>query len=151
MDLPRLNFPQYSFRVSSEGGTLRVWDELRHGWLQLTREEWVRQHLLRFLQESGVPPAMIRQEHPVSVTGMAQRADIVVYGKSGRAALVVECKAPEVAIDQSVYAQAVRYNAVLGAPYVMLTNGLRHAVYRADDSGGYTPLASMPSINVMEM
>jgi hypothetical protein len=94
----------------------------------------------------GIPEAAISQEHPVEVNGTAQRADIVVSGSDGRPVLVVECKAPEVAISQSTLSQAFRYNAVLGARYVMLTNGLDHYIYEVVD-GTYTPLQHIPKLN----
>jgi hypothetical protein len=93
----------------------------------------------------GLPAAAISQEHPVDVNGTAQRADIVVSGADGSAMLVVECKAPEVVITDAVLAQAFRYNAVLGARYVMLTNGLDHYIYKVS-AGTYTPLQDFPDL-----
>jgi hypothetical protein len=98
------------------------------------------------VEQMGVPAAAISQEHPVDVNGTAQRADIVVSDRAGRPLLVVECKAPEVAISEVVLAQAFRYNAVLGARYVMLTNGLDHYIYEVT-SGCYTPLQELPKLN----
>jgi hypothetical protein len=57
--------------------------------------------------------------------------------------MLIECKAPEVELDQQVFAQAVRYNAVVGAPYLMLTNGLRHYCFELRD-GQYQQLKSLP-------
>jgi hypothetical protein len=59
---------------------------------------------------------------------------------------VVECKAPGVAITDAVLAQAFRYNAVLGARYVMLTNGLRHYLYEVGAGGEYVPLKEFPKL-----
>ena len=89
---------------------------LRGQWLVLTPEEWVRQHMIRYLIEKrGVEAHYIVQEYPVSLGGMAQRADIVVLDKEGRPALLVECKAPEVPVsrlkNRGVFDQAVRYNS----------------------------------------
>jgi hypothetical protein len=77
---------------------------------------------------------------------MAQRADIVLFGRDGRPQMLVECKAPGVAVDAAVLAQAFRYNAVLGARYVMLTNGLDHYLYEVSEEGGYTPLKEFPQL-----
>lgn len=111
----------------------------------LTPEEWVRRHVLAFLVEAmKVPMAAISQEHPVDVSGVTQRADIVVFDGAGQVAMVVECKAPEVAITQATLAQAFRYNVVLGAHYVMLTNGLAHYIYEVSE-GTYTPLKQLSS------
>jgi hypothetical protein len=82
----------------------------------------------------------------VEVNGQAQRADIVVFGSGGRPTLLVECKAPGVAISQTVLAQAFRYNAVVGARYVMLTGGLDHYIYEVSPDGEYTPLKDFPNL-----
>ncbi len=97
-------------------------------------------------EERGVSAACIAQEHPVNVNGTTQRADIVVFGRDGRPLMLVECKAPGVAIDDGVLAQAFRYNAVLGARHVMLTNGLDHYLYEVTDSSRYIPLKDFPEI-----
>jgi hypothetical protein len=44
---------------------------------------------------------------------------------------LVECKAPDVAIDEQVVAQAVRYNSVVGATHIMVTNGLETKLFEA--------------------
>lgn len=125
--LPKLDFPPCRLRISRRDGDDLVWDDLRRRWLVLTPEEWVRRHLLAWLVgRCGVPAQSIGQEYPVDVNGQRQRADVVVCDDAGRPFLVAECKAPTVAIDCAVLDQVVRYNSVLGARYVMLTNGLRH-------------------------
>jgi hypothetical protein len=145
-DYPKLNLPACRLRVTKRGGSLCVWDAVRGRWLVLTLEEWVRRHVLSLLTERmGVPAGAISQEYPVDVNGTAQRADIVVSGADGRPVLVVECKAPEVDISQSTLSQAFRYNAVLGARYVMLTNGLDHYIYEVT-AGTYTPLRDFPDL-----
>ena len=52
--------------------------------------------------------------------------DIVVFDRSGNPWLLVECKAPAVALTQKVFDQVFRYNLTLAAPYVAITNGVRH-------------------------
>jgi len=39
---------------------------------------------------------------------------------------MVECKAPEVALDEKVYQQAARYNMVLQVPVLVISNGVQH-------------------------
>jgi hypothetical protein len=148
-DFPKLNLPPCRLRVDERGGELCVWDALRGRWLVLTPEEWVRRHVLAMLAGRGFGAANISQEHPVRVNGQPQRADIVLFGAGGRATMLVECKAPEVAIDGRVLDQAFRYNAVLGADHVMLTNGLRHYMYRVSPDGEYTPLREFPDLGTI--
>lgn len=135
---PTLNFPPFRFRVRKRDNPElhEIWDELRKIWLVLTPEEWVRRHAIRFLTETqSIPEMLISQECPVFIQGMNQRADIVVYGKDGEPFLLVECKAPSVRIDVSVYGQALRYNSIVGAKYIMLTNGKEHYIYGKTTEG----------------
>ena len=143
---PKLDFPSARLRVRrSADGSLSVWDNLRGRFLVLTPEEWVRRHLVAWLIGSGVPEYNICQEYPVKMNGAEQRADVVVVDRQGAPLLLVECKAAEVTLDASVLSQAVRYNSVLGAPLVMLTNGMTHYVYERSGTQ-YVPLASLPRL-----
>lgn len=121
----------------------KVWDRVRKRNLVLTPEEEVRRGILEFLS-AKIPATSIAQEYPIELNGTSQRADIVVFGRDARPLMLVECKAPEVTIDQSTLAQAFRYNSVLHARYVMLTNGRDNYLYQIDEKGEYSPLRSFP-------
>ncbi len=129
-DRIKLNLPAARLRVKETNGERYVWDGVRRKFLLLTPEERVRQRFILFLiSHCNVHPATIVQEYAVALNGTAQRADIVVMGTDTRPLALVECKAPEVEIDSGVLAQAVRYNSVVGARFLMLTNGLKHYCY----------------------
>lgn len=98
-------------------------------------------------EQAGIPAANISQEHPVEVNGTAQRADIVVMGNQGQPLMLIECKAPDVAVCQSTLDQAFRYNAVLGARYVILTNGNDHYIYKTMN-GQYAALKDFPDLKI---
>lgn len=147
---PKLRFPPIKLRARRRGTQVEVWDELRGSWLVLTPEEWVRRHLVAFLATHCKAQAgRIVQEYPVDVNGQPQRADVVVVDKGGTPLLLAECKAPGVSVDGRVMAQAVRYNSVLGARYLLLTNGLTHRCFEARN-GAYVPLASFPDLGVSQ-
>ena len=122
----KLAFPAISSPIKEwEDGKL-IWDSLRRKWLVLTPEEWVRQHVIGWLVgEKHIPELRISQEYPVNINGQHQRADIVVIDERAQPHILVECKAPEVAIDNEVVMQAIRYNSVVKARYIVLTNGLK--------------------------
>lgn len=144
--LPRLNFPAIRLRARERGGVTEVWCETRRAWLVLTPEEWVRRHLVSYLVTGcGAPLGRIVEEYAVPLNGQPQRADAVVVGADCRPLLVAECKAADVAIDRRVWEQAVRYNSVVGARYVVLTNGLSHYCYELRD-GAYRPLKGFPRL-----
>lgn len=90
-------------------------------------EERVRQAVLDWLTgKAGVPAGLIAVEKSIRIHGQVRRPDIVVHDRAGKPWLVVECKAPSVRLDRSVAEQVAAYNAVLKAPYVMVTNGHDH-------------------------
>ena len=141
---PKLNFPAVKLRASRRGERTLVWDDLRAMWLVLTPEEWVRRHLIVYLvSHCGVLPKRIVQEYAVPVNGQPQRADVVVVGDGAEPLVLAECKAPEIRIDERTLSQAVRYNSVLGAQFVILTNGRRHYCCEYRD-GRYVQLAGFP-------
>ncbi len=145
-ELPKLNFPPIRLRARQRNQAVEVWDSLRGIYLVLTPEEWVRQHLIAYLTTHlNAQPMQIIEEYAVALNGQPQRADVVVVDDRGAPLLVAECKAPGVAISAQTLAQAVRYNSVLQARYLVLTNGLRHYCYEQHD-GDYTPLTDFPKL-----
>jgi hypothetical protein len=107
-----------------------TWDSLRQIWLLLTPEEWVRRHTIAWLiSAKGIPALRISQEYPVKINGQHQRADIVVVDDFAKPYILVECKAPDIDIDNEVVMQAIRYNAFVKARYVILTNGKKIFCY----------------------
>ena len=72
-------------------------------------------------------------------------ADIVVYDRHTRPDIIVECKAPSVPVTQETMDQVMRYNGVLGARILCLTNGLRHVYALPYPEGkGFVYLRELP-------
>lgn len=144
---PKLNFPAIRLRARRRAETVEVWDELRGMYLVLTPEEWVRRHLVSYLvSHCGVQPRRIVQEYPVELNGQSQRADVVVVGDDAAPLLLAECKAPEIRVDETTFSQAVRYNSVLMARYLILTNGKVHYCYESL-YGRYVRLGEFPDLS----
>ena len=130
----KLIFLPISAQIEERDGERYIWDSLRHKWLLLTPEEWVRQHVIAWLIASkGVPALRISQEYPVNINGQHQRADIVVIDDFAKPHILVECKALEIDIDNEVVMQAIRYNSIVGARYIVLTNGKKLYCYEYAD------------------
>lgn len=122
-----LNLPAYDFTIRQIDGKAMIFDPVRQKYVRLTPEEWVRQHFVQYLvQEQGVPQALVAVETGFVYQGMQRRADVVVYDRQGRPLMMVECKAPEVEVGQDVFDQVARYNKVVQARYLVVTNGLVH-------------------------
>lgn len=133
MQLPPLNLPPYPFKLRQKEGKLYVFDALRKKHLLCTPEEWVRQHIVQFLiTEKGYPKSLIQLEGGLTLNALSKRHDILVFDTAGKKILLVECKAPQIKINQMVIDQASRYNQVHKAPLIMVSNGLQH-VYCAID------------------
>ena len=123
--MKKLNFPKYSFRTQKEKDYELIFNEIRKSWVRLTPEEWVRQHVIFFLvDQRGFPASLIAVEKEILVQGRKKRFDIVCYDESHEPFLLVECKAPEVKVNENTLAQALRYNSVLQSKYVVITNGV---------------------------
>ena len=141
-----LNLPYANTKIVVRNEKQMVFDFLRKRFVALTPEEWVRRHLIGFLiSHCGAQPMRIVQEYAVAMNGSPQRADVVVVDDRARPLMLVECKAAGIGIDRQVLAQAVRYNSVLGARYVVLTNGLTHYCYECAD-GRYTRMDRFPRL-----
>ncbi|MCH5221909.1 MAG: type I restriction enzyme HsdR N-terminal domain-containing protein [Muribaculaceae bacterium] len=115
---------------------LEIYDRLRQRWVALTPEEWVRQHFVAFLEkERGFPEALMGNEVSLSLNGMSRRCDTVVFTRNLKPLCIVEYKAPEVKITQKVFDQIARYNSVMQAMYLIVSNGLQHYCCRFEDDG----------------
>ena len=126
-ELVQLNFPEnYQIRLKQAQDKLYIFCMIRKNWMIYTPEEWVRQHVLKFLvDELGYSTSAIALEVIIPINGMRKRADIVVYQQE-KPFIMVECKAPHIAINQATFDQIARYNIVLGSNYLMVTNGIDH-------------------------
>lgn len=144
--MQELNFPKYSFRFKSSENKLSVFDEIRKKFVLLTPEEWVRQHVVQFLlQHKNYPKSLTNVEKVIKVNDLVKRYDVVVYNPAGSIFLLVECKAPNVKITQETFNQIARYNLVLKAKYLMVTNGLDHYFCQMDfEEQKYVFLKDLP-------
>jgi type I site-specific restriction-modification system R (restriction) subunit len=112
------------FKTETSEGKPYVFDPLRRRFVALTPEEEVRQKVLYLLVEHlQVPAGLVAVEYSVKVNGLDKRADVVVFGTEGRPLMVVECKAPSVALTQAVLEQALRYHSSLQPKFLLLSNG----------------------------
>lgn len=122
-----LNFPPYSFRIKNSQNRQYIFDGIRKKFVVLQPEEWVRQHVLRYLVfTKNYPKSLINVEKQLLVNELKKRYDVVVYNPDGSIFLLIECKAPEVKITQTTFDQIAQYNYQLEAQHLMVTNGLDH-------------------------
>ena len=144
--MKKLNFPVYSFRFKNSENKVAIFDEIRKKFILLTPEEWVRQHTLHYLlQDNKYPKSYINVEKLIKINTLNKRYDIVVFQPNGSIFLLIECKAPEVAITQKTFDQIARYNLVLKSTFLMVTNGMDHYYCKMDlQNQRYSFLETLP-------
>jgi type I site-specific restriction endonuclease len=119
-----LIFPPFDAKLRHQS-EVEIYDTWRRKWVVCTPEEWVRQHLAHWLvNDLEVPLGRIAIEKSLKYEGAIKRCDLVVYDAFGKPELIAECKASTVALSDSTYFQATRYNQVLKVPLLIITNGL---------------------------
>jgi hypothetical protein len=113
---------------------VNIFCPFRRKYVAATPEEHVRQTFLHALVEQfGYPQSLIGVEVPIAVgAGVDKRCDAVVYSRSLQPLMLIEFKAPEVAITQTTLDQAAVYNTTVHAPYLILANGKQTVVARID-------------------
>jgi hypothetical protein len=110
-----------------------IFDVLRKKSVRLTPEEWVRQHLIRYLIEyRQYPKSMIRVESGLKYDKLLKRSDILVFGQDGNPWMVIECKSPDSKLDDKVIHQVAAYSRSLQVKYIGISNGLKHYCWEID-------------------
>jgi hypothetical protein len=119
-----LSFPQPDFKVRKENEMPQIFDRLRKRWVKLTPEEWVRQNMISMLLEMlSFPSPYISVEKEIQLGDLKKRFDLLVYDKSHSPWMLIECKASAVSLNESTASQLLRYQQVLQAKYLIVTNG----------------------------
>ena len=130
-------------------------DPIRQKLIFITPEETVRQMAISYLiNELNVPAGMISVEQHLSHYGIKskRRADIVIHAVDDKGDIyplaVIECKAPDVYLDEKTYYQMVDYADLIGATYVMCNNGVEQKCFKYE-SDKYIPIEDFPTYEEM--
>ncbi|MDH7912392.1 type I restriction enzyme HsdR N-terminal domain-containing protein [Winogradskyella sp. SYSU M77433] len=144
--LQNLNFPKFDYRLKSTENKVSIFDVIRKKFIVLQPEEWVRQHCVHYLiNHKKYPQSLINVEKELIINGLKKRYDIVIFNSDGSIHLIVECKAPSININQLTFDQIARYNLVLDATYLMVTNGINHYYCEMDmKAEAYSFLRDIP-------
>lgn len=129
----QLNLPSYNFRIKEQNKKLLIFDSQRKRYVSLTPEEWVRQHFIQFLIEAkGYPSALLAVEKQLNINGMKKRCDAILYDMDANPVMIIEFKAPNVAINQQTFDQVAVYNANLKVDFFIISNGFEHYCCRVN-------------------
>ncbi len=141
----KIEYPPYQPRISKEDDKEFIFDEIRKRWVVLTPEEWVRQNFLQYLIHiKKYPASLIAVEKEINIGDLKKRFDIVVYGKDSTPWMIIECKEMNVALDQSVLDQVLRYNINLQVSFLVITNGIYCFAFK-NEHGQLSALSKLPS------
>ena len=137
------HFPRFVWR----NGKKRLWNPIHRKALKNRPEERVRLRIIDALIEAGWSRHRISTEEALPTRGEpARRTDIICYDQAFNPRILVECKAESVPISSGVAEQTARYNQQVGAPFLLMTNGLRDYWYRVPGDKPPSPLEEPPEI-----
>ena len=141
-----INLPSFEIKLRRVDGKQEIFDFLRRRYVVLTPEEWVRQHFVHYLVEHlGYPKGLLANELELRVGQKRLRCDSVLYDTSLHPQMIMEYKAPHIAVTQRVFNQISVYNQLLHVDYLVVSNGLHHYCCRMDyGRGSYTFLPAIP-------
>ena len=128
-----LNLPKATLTLTRKENVIFVNCLIRKKKIILTPEEWVRQHYINFLSlHLQYPLSFISVEKELTYFGLKKRWDIVVYNNLFNPIILVECKAPNVKLNQEALKQVFTYQNKLNCEFIVLSNGIEHLQWQVD-------------------
>jgi hypothetical protein len=150
-----MNLPEYKgLRTRTTGnGRHEVLDILRHKYVNLTPEEWVRQHFINYLiTDKGYPQGLLANEVELKVGDKKLRCDSVLYGHDRQPRMIIEYKAENVPLTPKVVKQITTYNMILKVKYLIISNGLIHlCLHYEEDTDKWTFLEGVPEFKTLNI
>ena len=135
-----------ALRLENQDNKRMIYDPIRSKWLTLQPEEFVRQLLVQYLlQARYYNKHRITLERGLKVNGLNKRCDLLVFDKEMAPFLLVECKAPQVKLTETVFRQIAAYNLPLQVPYLLVSNGpVSYCCQMNYSAGNYTFVPEVP-------
>ena len=125
----------------------KIYDKVRKKYVECIPEEWVRQNLIDFLvSDYGYMLSRMRVEIGFKILGKDYRSDIICYDEKGNPYLIVECKSPDIKLNQATLNQIGIYNIAQKTKFLLVTNGLEFLVFQTDyENNKIVPIQSIPT------
>lgn len=119
-----VQYPEPEFKMKTNGNNRFIFCIIRKKWLLLTEEEWVRQNFVQYLiAVLKYPSTLIALEKELQLNELKKRFDILIYDGTHKPWMLIECKEPNVVLNENVLQQVLRYNMTVPVEYIVLTNG----------------------------
>lgn len=128
-----LNLPKATLTLTRKDNVIYVNCLIRKKKIILTPEEWVRQHYINFLSlHLQYTLSFISVEKELNYFGLKKRWDIVVFNNLYEPIILVECKAPNLKLNQEALKQVFTYQNKLNCEFIVLSNGIEHFQWQVD-------------------
>lgn len=123
-------YPQIVWRDREK----KLWNPIQKKALKNLPEERVRLRIMESLIRAGWSKHRISTEEAIGELGYtSMRTDIICYTQQFEPRLLIECKAEHVPISAKTAEQVARYNHKVGAPYLLMTNGITDYWYAIEN------------------
>ena len=129
-----LQLPVFDAKIKYDANRAYIFDIVRHKYVLLTPEEWVRQHFLNYLvHHLYFPKGLCRLEKKIQGTKDVQsRPDIVFYDTMGKAKMIIECKSSDTPCLDETLGQLMKYARQMPVKALVYTNGIEHFCWKLD-------------------
>lgn len=112
----------------------KLWNPIQRKALKNRPEERVRLRIMESLIRRGWSKHRMSTEEAIGELGdTSMRTDIIGYTQEFEPRLLVECKAEHIPISAKTAEQVARYNQKVGAPYLLMTNGITDYWYAIEN------------------
>lgn len=147
-----LNIPTFEIRLGGTKEKPEIFDFLRRRFVKLTPEEWVRQHFVHWLVEhKGYPKGLLGNEIEVRAGDKKLRCDSILYDQQALPRMIIEYKAPTIALSQKVFDQISVYNLLLHVDYLVVSNGMQHYCCKMNyERNGYDFMQNIPDYDALK-
>ena len=133
-----LNLPAFKPLLKEGAKGPLIFDPVRMKWVNLSNEEWVRQHLLNYLiVELKISKNHIAVERLIEFNARKKRFDICVFNTEAKPLLLIECKAFDVALKQESIEQILTYHQSIPVSNLWVSNGLKHFSFQLNQTGEF--------------
>ncbi len=88
---------------------------------------------------------MVELEKEFELAELKKRFDILVYDQAHHPWMMIECKAMDIALNEDVLQQVLRYNISVPVRYLVITNG-KHCFGWLRQEGRLAGIDSIPEL-----
>ncbi|MEM7548537.1 MAG: type I restriction enzyme HsdR N-terminal domain-containing protein [Bacteroidota bacterium] len=132
-----LNFSKESLKIIENEKGKHIFDPSRNKYVKFTPEEFVRQSCIVHLnQVLKYPISRISTESSTKYNVLLKRTDLIIYDSNLKPLILIECKSFRTNLTNNTIDQVLRYNYIVKAKYICMTNGHQFICAITDETTG---------------